>query len=202
MRSTNENAAINNETLRTDGNNNISNNDETLLNKNSRQENSKNQETASSNEPVNSNENDNGKTTNNDSNSNERSMNENLNNSQTLNKSIINEKSNDKSHPTKENSNNTSLNASIKIQKNDLIASTSTSPVEAVNQNVKSENNFGSSFSPSGFIQYGTRLLNKTDKICFTGEMDEKRQIAIEKLGKFIFYCTPHKRSVKLLSLT
>ncbi|XP_074093738.1 uncharacterized protein LOC141524006 [Cotesia typhae] len=183
LRSTDENSAINNENLRTDGNNNISNNNETLLNNNSRQENSKNQETASSNEPVNSNENNNGKTTNNDSNSNESSMNENLNNSQTLNKSVINEKLNDKSHPTKENLNNTNLNASVKIQKNDLIASTSTSSAEAVNQNVKSENNFGSSFSPSGFIQYGTRLLNKTDKICFTGEMDEKRQTAIEKLG-------------------
>ncbi|KAG8040991.1 hypothetical protein G9C98_001979 [Cotesia typhae] len=169
LRSTDENSAINNENLRTDGNNNISNNNETLLNNNSRQENSKNQETASSNEPVNSNENNNGKTTNNDSNSNESSMNENLNNSQTLNKSVINEKLNDKSHPTKENLNNTNLNASVKIQKNDLIASTSTSSAEAVNQNVKSENNFGSSFSPSGFIQYGTRLLNKTDKICFTG---------------------------------
>ncbi|XP_044584955.1 putative uncharacterized protein DDB_G0286901 [Cotesia glomerata] len=180
LRSTNVNSATN-ETLRTDGDNNISSNNETLLNKDSRQENSKNQEAASSNEPVNSNE----KPTNNDSNVNERSMNENLNNTQTLNKSIINEKSNDKSHPTKENSNNTNLNANIKIQRNEPVASTSTAPVETptVNQNVKSENNFGSSFSPSGFVQYGTRLLNKTDKICFTGEMDEKRQIAIEKLG-------------------
>ncbi|CAD6233905.1 GSCOCG00007382001-RA-CDS [Cotesia congregata] len=181
LRSTNQNSAANNETLRTVGDNNISNNNETSLNKDSRQENSENQEAASSNEPVNSNE----KPTNNDSNINERSMNENLNNNQTLNKSIVNEKLNDKSHLAKENSNNTNLNANIKIQRNEPVASTSTAPVETqtVNQNFKSENNFGSSFSPSGFVQYGTRLLNKTDKICFTGEMDEKRQIAIEKLG-------------------
>ncbi|XP_057321854.1 bromodomain-containing protein DDB_G0280777-like isoform X2 [Microplitis mediator] len=196
-----------NETPNDNQTSNNNNNNNNNINKDSNNsENSNNQKTNNNNEMLKNNEKSRENPNNKNTNDSERLQNKTLNTSanpdnETLNNSkrpdnetsnnnqssgINNQSTNNERLNTNlnsnvsENSNNLkNLNANVKIQKNESTPS-SAIPLQ---KTVKPEVNFAGTLSPSGWLQYGTRLLNRTDKICFTGEIDEERQTAIEKLG-------------------